>query len=189
MKRNLLLLIIIIITIPVFGINNGRYGIVKASRLNLREKSSTMSNIKATLEYGNVVTIQSLNDDWANVTYNYGGDEYWGYLKTDYIEIIDNSFPKPGNMQATWIWKGSEPGATIGYLYLTKEKDGNYSYDLRIISEELRETGGTGIVIQNCGRIHYNPEMENISNLDNPDNEILYDAKKGLLYLDGFLWE
>ena len=186
MKRNLLLLIIIIITIPVFGINNG---IVKASRLNLREKPSTMSNIKATLEYGNVVTIQSLNDDWANVTYNYGGDEYWGYLKTDYIEIIDNSFPKPGNMQATWIWKGSEPGATIGYLYLTKEKDGNYSYDLRIISEELRETGGTGIVIQNCGRIHYNPEMGNISNLDNPDNEILYDAKKGLLYLDGFLWE
>ena len=70
-----------------------RYGIVTASLLNLRSEASTSSKILAQIPNGQTVTVESISQGWAKVTY-FGAT---GYVSLDYLNVMTGENPSNRN--------------------------------------------------------------------------------------------
>lgn len=87
MKKILMTLFILILTVLLGGVAIATTGVVKTNSLNVRDGASTSANSIGTLDTNQVINIISTEGDWYKINYN-GSD---GYVSKQYVEESANS--------------------------------------------------------------------------------------------------
>ena len=115
-------------------------GRVTADSLNVRKTASASAAIVAKLNYGQTVTVQSINGWWAQVVVN----GVTGYVHKSYLHLMNTSGTSIQNRIIVLDpgHGGSDPGAINGKVY---EK--NIALDVAKRVKKLLETSGAKVIL------------------------------------------
>lgn len=177
------------------------FAYVNTSKLNVRSMPNTDSQVICQLLKYQVINVGSpdaMNSEWANVKVEYYNDKtyefesVYGYVNTKYLTLLADNPIKKSQLNGKYLSVFPSTGDLAGYLQFTFKGD-KFNADYRLHSKEMMADGGSGTLDWgdftgsfNDGYLTTDDKID--SPKDKQENQIIYDAKKGLLYCIDILW-
>lgn len=128
-----------------FASSQSTAGWIRGSKVNLREKATTSSNVLASYTSGKAVTILGSKDGWTKIQV----DGQTGYVKTVYVtETNPNAAPATNNTNGTYYTNGSQSypsnqgnSGTVNYAVPPAANDGgNHGNATSLIAQPSEQT-------------------------------------------------
>lgn len=187
MKKNLFVLILALIGMTTAMAADFAY--ITGKSVNFRATPSTSGSKISALTFGEVVEYVDTKGDWIKVRVKTWDNRtmtqkiHTGYVSAAYVTRIISS-PIPKAVLGSDFELMASDGDVAGYLSF--EWSGNtLEYFYRIVSNEMRQAGGSGTLDASNGDVVYAAESLAPVNGD----PSIYDAAQGLLYFSGILWK
>lgn len=187
MKKNLIVMLFALIGIA--SAMAADYAYIKGKSVNFRSTPSASGAKISAFSFGEVVEYVDTEGDWVKVRAKIWNERtmtektHTGYVSAAYVERLVSS-PIPKSLLGSDFELMASDGDVVGYLSF--EWSGNkLEYNYRIVSNEMRQAGGSGTLDFGNGEVGY--AAESLAPVDGVPS--IYDASKGLLYFSGILWK